>query len=119
MCFFQNDSLLVHFLFSGALASLQSTGAQCIESQEQVQHQNAKSTKYRDQQREALALLHLFGCSTKKGKEVSTRHYQANPRLHGNLEVPRVRPQKPAIKDLPIPRGMSLGAWRRGTGGAA
>ena len=34
----------------GALASLQSTRAQRIRSQEQVQHQNAKSTKYRDQQ---------------------------------------------------------------------
>ena len=36
------DSLLVHLLFSGALASLQSTGAQGIKSQEQVQHENAK-----------------------------------------------------------------------------
>ena len=35
---------------SGALASLQSAGAQRTGSQEQVQHQNAKSTKYRDQQ---------------------------------------------------------------------
>ena len=33
-----------------ALVSLQSTGAQRIGSQEQVQHQNAKSTQYRDQQ---------------------------------------------------------------------
>ena len=32
------------------MASLQSTGAQRIGYQEQVQHQNAKSTKYRDQQ---------------------------------------------------------------------
>ena len=29
---------------------LQSTGAQTIESQEQVQHENAKSKQYRDQQ---------------------------------------------------------------------
>ena len=35
---------------SGALALLQSTGAQSIRSQQQVQHQKAKSTQYRDQQ---------------------------------------------------------------------
>ena len=37
-------------LSSEALASLQSTGAQKIGYQEQVQHQIAKSTKYREQQ---------------------------------------------------------------------
>ena len=40
----------------GALASLQSTGAQRTGSQEQVQHQNAKSTQYRDQQLAYCAL---------------------------------------------------------------
>ena len=38
------------FSSSGALASLQSTGAQRTGSQEPVQHQNARSTQYRDQQ---------------------------------------------------------------------
>ena len=46
------DPLFVAVLFCPnlALASLQSTGTQRIGSQEQVQHQNAKSTKYKDQQ---------------------------------------------------------------------
>ena len=64
---------------SGAPASLKSTGAQRIGFQEQVQHQNAKITRYRDQQLAyraqheqqldqrpgTLALLQLFGCNTK------------------------------------------------------
>ena len=43
-------SLLMLLFFSGAIALIQSTGAQSIGSQEQVQHENAKSTQYRDQQ---------------------------------------------------------------------
>ena len=42
-------------LSAGDLASLQSTGAQRIGSQDQVHHQNAG----------ALALFQLFGCDTR------------------------------------------------------
>ena len=71
-----DSRLFLPFLSSEALASLQSTGAQSKGSQEQVQHQNAKSTQYRDQpphsctQREQkcgdLALLQHSGCNTEK-----------------------------------------------------
>ena len=44
------------FLLYVLLASVQSKGAQRMGSQEQVQHQNAKSTKYREQQ---LSLIHI------------------------------------------------------------
>ena len=43
MCFIQIVSLLVHLVFAGALASLQSTWAQSIEYQEQVHHENGSS----------------------------------------------------------------------------
>ena len=53
---------------SGALASLQSTGAQGIESQEQVQHENAKEHAIQGPTG-VLALLQIFGCNKKSGQQ--------------------------------------------------
>ena len=55
MCFVQVHSLLVQMNCSQELLPLQSTKAQSISSQEQVQHQIAKNSQHRDQQLHTLS----------------------------------------------------------------